>query len=274
MPSYITKTQLADRIVAAKKALDALNAKNKSLKLTKHSTAMKIPLIETFQKIEGTLKVDGLYGPNAKAAITWYLQTYPKPQTIPAVNPSFAKTALTWKAPALEPATAAKPTPTPAPATPKVDVSTLPTSLPPKVDVSTLPTSLPPKASSSSSSSKTASAKSTTTKASDDAKTKAFLKAQAEDAEKKKQAAEDAAKKKKAADELAKKAAEDAAKKKKAAEDAAKKKKAAEEAAKKKKQTTLEDSDKKPPFFATTAGKITAGVGALAFIAGLAVYSK
>lgn len=121
--AYVSKDDLSARITAAYIALDAVNRKNASLKLSKYSTAMAIPEVGDFQAKEGTLTVDKLYGPNTKAALQWYLQTYPKPLNFPEVNPKFASVAVTWKPPTLEPATKpAEPKPEPKPSGPVIDV--------------------------------------------------------------------------------------------------------------------------------------------------------
>jgi Transglutaminase-like superfamily len=98
-------------IAAAKKAVSAINtfARNHANK----PPAIALPAITSFQKAEKNLTVDGLFGTNTAAALTWYLQgTGVK---VPAYAPGL-RTALTWSPPlATLPASA----PTPQPALPK-----------------------------------------------------------------------------------------------------------------------------------------------------------
>lgn len=51
--------------------------------------------VEIFQKAEKTLKVDGLWGPNVKAAAAWYLSD----NKLPGYAAAFNSTKLTWVPP-------------------------------------------------------------------------------------------------------------------------------------------------------------------------------
>lgn len=98
----LTKEDLTKIIVAAKSAVTIVSsAKNK---------AVAISAVRTFQDIEskirnkepGSLKADGFYGPNSKAAAEYYLQGM-KNVTIPNPASKFASSTITWKKPDLLP---------------------------------------------------------------------------------------------------------------------------------------------------------------------------
>jgi len=108
-----TKEQLAKIVAAAistQKAVVALANKAKDKKVP----ATKINEVLKFQTVEGTLSKDGLYGPNAVAALKFYLQKTSNPNVPPAAA-KYASVKVTWKAPPLAPApvTTAKPAPKP-----------------------------------------------------------------------------------------------------------------------------------------------------------------
>lgn len=82
----------ATKVAADKmaKAIEAFIAKNK------RAPAVSLPAVLAFQKSEGTLKQDGLYGDNSKAAAEYYLG-----RSLPMYAPSMkSKNGLTWKPPA------------------------------------------------------------------------------------------------------------------------------------------------------------------------------
>jgi hypothetical protein len=115
----ITKEDLTKRIAAAMVARDSLR-KTASKNV---AAAMKNNALLAFQKADGTLSADGLYGPNSKVALAWYLQNT-KDNVVPEVNPKLTKTSkgapitITWKAPELAkaPAPVIAKAPAPAPA--------------------------------------------------------------------------------------------------------------------------------------------------------------
>lgn len=99
----ITKEDLTKRVAAAMQARDSLA----KAAIRNVALATKNAALLTFQKADGSLDVDGFYGPNSKAALAWYLQTSSN-KSVPDVNPKFAKSAktgqpiaVTWKAPEL-----------------------------------------------------------------------------------------------------------------------------------------------------------------------------
>ena len=98
----ITKDDLTKRITAAMIARDSLR-KTASKNV---AAAMKNNALLAFQKADGTLSTDGLYGPNSNVALAWYLQNN-KDNAVPEVNPKLTRTskgspiAITWKAPEL-----------------------------------------------------------------------------------------------------------------------------------------------------------------------------
>jgi hypothetical protein len=84
--------------------------------------AIHIPAVHAFQYAEKNLTIDGLYGTNTHAAISWYLQG--QGVTIPAYAPGL-RTQLTWSPPlAVLPPTA--PTPQPPPPKPPASSSAAP----------------------------------------------------------------------------------------------------------------------------------------------------
>lgn len=96
----------AAQVASVKAAAAKLESAVKTF-MGKHSNrppAIALPAITSFQKAEGTLKQDGLYGTNTKAAAEYYLG-HALPDHAKALT-----AALTWKAPG-----AAAPAPQPAP---------------------------------------------------------------------------------------------------------------------------------------------------------------
>lgn len=102
------------QVQAAKAAAQKLESALKTfIDKNKRPPAIALPAVTNFQKAEGTLKQDGLYGTNTKAAAEYYLG-----RKLPAHAPGL-KSDLTWKAPsssAPKPAPAPAPTPAPKPA--------------------------------------------------------------------------------------------------------------------------------------------------------------
>lgn len=97
-------------------ALKAVRAVDTFTKNRGRPPAVHMPAVHAFQHAENNLTVDGLYGTNTHAAISWYLQgTGTK---IPPYAPGL-RTALTWSPPlAALPPTAPTPQP-PAPSAPR-----------------------------------------------------------------------------------------------------------------------------------------------------------
>jgi len=99
----ITKEDLTKRIAAAMVARNSLRSRASR----NVASAYKNKALLEFQKTDSNLTADGLYGPNSKAAIAWYIQTS-SDKDVPDVNPRFAKSArtglpiaVTWNPPQL-----------------------------------------------------------------------------------------------------------------------------------------------------------------------------
>ena len=100
----------ATQAAAAVKSVADFIKKNKGA-----SPQVPLAAVKAFQQSDGKLTADGLWGPNARAAASWYLN-----QPISALPPPakpYAKGKVTWKAPAAKPpvVAAAKPAAKPAP---------------------------------------------------------------------------------------------------------------------------------------------------------------
>lgn len=87
-PAEIQATK--DAAAKMEKAIRAFIDKNK------RPPAISLPAVLHFQKTEGTLKADGLYGDNSRAAAEYYLG-HSMPPHAPALK---SKSGLTWKPPA------------------------------------------------------------------------------------------------------------------------------------------------------------------------------
>lgn len=67
---------------------------------------VKLAAVAAFQKADGKLAADGVWGPNARVAAAWYLNQ--PPGKLPAVAAPYAKGKITWQPPAAKPPAAVK----------------------------------------------------------------------------------------------------------------------------------------------------------------------
>jgi hypothetical protein len=92
-------------LATAAQAQSAVAAVTALTKKAGQAPQVKIPQVLAFQKADGKLSADGVWGPNARAAAAWYLGK--KVDSMPPVAKPYAKGKVTWQAPAGKPPAAA-----------------------------------------------------------------------------------------------------------------------------------------------------------------------
>lgn len=98
---------LGDMASARSAAALAVNAVNSFAKSAGQPPQIAIAAVKNFQLADGSLKADGLWGNNSRAAAAYYLGV--AVSSLPAVAKPWAGSAVTWRAPVAAPAPAPKP---------------------------------------------------------------------------------------------------------------------------------------------------------------------